>query len=176
MNNTFPIGQSNGAIYNSLAEIQSVLSHYIQTKNKLRALDEQLRILSEQFDKYPIQHHFYAIQNIWSQKSALMQEICNIVNNIISSLTEATKIILTAMISSIDVDNKLSILLSDNAIGPIYSLAEQNQYQLNIRELYCQSCLSQNIPSLLSSIEIKAQMMRLSLPNFDKLKRLIRYY
>lgn len=47
---------------------------------------------------------------------------------------------------------------------------------LDIRELYRQSCLTQNITSLLSNIEIKAQMMRLSLPNFDNLKSLIRGY
>lgn len=42
--------------------------------------------------------------------------------------------------------------------------------------LYRQSCLMQNIPSLLSNIEIKTQMMRLSLPNFNNLKRIIRGY
>ena len=80
------------------------------------------------------------------------------------------------MQSSIDVNNKLGILLNDNAIGSIYSLVDQNQYQLDMKGLYRQSCLMRNIPPLLNNIEIRAQMMRLSLPNFDNLKRLIRDY
>lgn len=145
-------------------------------RNQLRTLDERLRISSEQFDRYPTQQNFYAVQNIWNQKFPLMQQISNIINSIISSFTETTKIILTSMQSSIDVNNKLGILLNDNAIGSIYLLVEQNQYQLDIKELYRQSCLIRNISTLLNNIEIKAQMMRLSLPNFDNLKRLIRDY
>lgn len=80
------------------------------------------------------------------------------------------------MQSSIDVNNKLGLLLNDNAIGSIYSLVDQNQYQLDMKGLYRQSCLMRNIPPLLNNIEIRAQMMRLSLPNFDNLKRLIRDY
>lgn len=144
--------------------------------NQLRTLDHRQKISSEQFDKLPTQQNFNAIQSIWSQKFPLMQQICNVVNNIVFILTEATKLILTSMQSSIDVKNQLSILLNDNAIGSIYSLVEQNQNQLDIKELYRQSCLMQNIPSLLSNIEIKTQMMRLSLTNFDNLKRLIRGY
>lgn len=176
MNNILPTSQSNGAIYNWLAKIQSVFSQYIQMRNQLRTLDDRLRMNNEQFDKIPTQQNFYAMQDIWSQKVSIMQQICSVVNNIISSLTETTKIILTSMQSSMDVNNKLGILLNDSAIGFIYSLAEHNQYQLDIKEMYRQSCLMQNIPSLLSNIEIKTQMMRLSLPNFDNLKRLIRGY
>ena len=120
--NSLPTNQSNAAIYNWLAEIQSVFSQYIMMRNQLRTLDDRLRVLNDQFDKFPTQQNFYAVQNFWSQKFPLMQQISNIVNNIISSLTEA------------------------------------------------------NNPSLLSNIEIKSQMMRLSLPNFDNLKRLIRGY
>ena len=176
MNNIFHTSQPNGSIYNWLAEIQSAYSQYIQMRNQLRTLDQRQKISSEQFDKLPTQQNFNAIQNIWSQKFPLMQQICNVVNNIVFILTEATKLILTSMQSSIDVKNQLSILLNDNAIGSIYSLVEQNQYQLDIKELYRQSCLMQNIPSLLSNIEIKTQMMRLSLPNLENLKRLIRGY
>lgn len=176
MNNISQTVQSNGGFYNWLAEIQSIFSQYIYIRNKLRTLDDHLRKSDEQFDKFPTLQNFYAVQNYYSQKIPLMQQICDIVNNIISNLTEATKIILTSMQSSIDVNNKLGILLNDNAIGSIYSLAQQNQYQLDIKELYRQSCLMQNIPTLLSNIEIKMQMMRLSLQNFDNLKRLIRGY
>lgn len=176
MNNIFHTSQPNGSIYNWLAEIQSVYSQYIQMSNQLRTLDLRQKISSEQFDKLPTQQNFNTIQSIWSQKFPLMQQICNVVNDIVFILTEATKLILTSMQSSIDVKNQLGILLNDNAIGSIYSLVEQKQHQLDIKELYRQSCLMQNIPSLLSNIEIKTQMMRLSLNNFDNLKRLIRGY
>lgn len=178
MNNILTPSQSNGAIYSWLAEIQSVYSTYIQLRNQLMAIEDRLEISNEQFRRFPTQQNFYAVQNIWNQKFPLMQQICNVVYSIISSLTETTKLILTSMQSSIDINNKLSILLNDNAIGSIYSLVEQNQqhYQLDIKEMYRQSCLMQNTPSLLSNIEIKSQMMRLSLPNFDNLKRLIRGY
>lgn len=174
--NNIPTNQSNGAIYNWLAEIQSVFSQYIMMRNQLKTLDDRLSVSNDQFDKFPTQQNFYAVQNLWSQKFPLMQQISNTVNSIIYSLTEATRIILTSMLSSIDANNKLSTLLNDNALASIHSVAEQNPYQLDIRELYRQSCLTQNIPSLLSNIEIKSQMMRLSLPNFDNLKRLIRGY
>ena len=176
MNNILHIGQSNGAIYNWMAQIQSVFSQYIQLRTQLTMLDDRLRTSNEQFDKLPTQQSFYAVQNIWNQKFSLMQNISNVVNSIISSLTEATKIMLTSMESSVDVNNKLSIALNDNAIGSIYSLVEQNQYQLDIKEMYRQSCFMQSITMILNNIEIKMQMMRLSLPNFDKLKRLIRGY
>lgn len=174
--NNITQNQSNGAIYSWLAEIQSVFSQYIMVRNQLRILDDSLRVSNEQFDKFPTQQNLYAVQNFWNQKFTLMGQISNAVNRVISSLIEATRIILTSMLSSIDVNNKLGILLNDNALASIYSMAEQHLYQLDIRELYRQTCLTQNIPSLLSNIEIKSQMMRLSLPNFDNLKRLIRGY
>lgn len=176
MNNVIPPSQSNGAIYHWIAQIQSLYSQYIQLRNHYRTIETRLNILNEQFDKFPTQQNIYAVQDFWSQKLQLMQQIYHIVNSIISNLTETTKIILTSMQSSIDVQNKISILLNDNAIGSIYSLVEQNQYHLDLMEMYKQSCMVQNIPSLLSVIEIKTQMMRLSLPNFDNLKRLIRGY
>lgn len=176
MNNILHIDQSNGAIYNWMAQIQSIFSQYIHLRTQLTMLDDRLRVLSEQFDKLPTQHNLYVVQNIWTQKSNVMHDMSNVVNHIVSSLTEATKIMLTSMESSIEIGNKLSVALSDNAIGSIYSLVEQNHSQLDIKELYRQSCLMQSIPMKLNSIEIKIQMMRLSLPNFDNLKRLIRGY
>lgn len=159
-----------------MAQIQSIFSQYIHVRTQLTMLDDRMKVLSEQFDILPTQHSFNNLQNIWNQKSNLMQDMVNVVNRIVSSLTEATKIMLTSMESSIEIGNKLSLALSDNAIGSIYSLVEQNHSQLDIKELFRQSCLMQNIPMKLNSIEIKTQMMRLSLPNFDNLKRLIRGY
>lgn len=176
MNNIINTGQSNGAIYNWMSQIQSIFSQYIHLRTQLTMLDDRLRVLSEQFDKLPTQQNFYAVQSIWNQKSALMQDISNVVNSIVTNLTEATKIMLTSMESSLEIGNKLSLALSDNAVGSIYSLVEQSHSQLDIKEMYRQSCLMQNISLKLNNIEIKIQMMRLSMPNFDNLKRLIRGY
>lgn len=176
MNNILHNSPTNGAIYNSIGQIQTIYSQYIQVRNQLKTLDDRLRISNEQFDKFPTQHNLYTVQDIWNQKVLIMQQIANLANSIISGITEATKIILTSMLSSIDANNRLNILLNDNAIGSIYSLTELNPYQFNLKEMYRQSCFMQNIPSLLSNIEIKTQMMRLSLPNFDNLKKLIRGY
>ena len=176
MNSIYHTTQSNGSIYNWLVDIQSVYSQYIQMRNQLKTLDDRLRISSEQFDKFPTKQSFDAVQNIWGQKLPLMQQICSVVNNIVSILTEATKLVLTSMQSSIDANNQFGILMNDNSIGSIYSLVAQNQSHLDIKEMYRQLCLMQNIPFLLSNIEIKSQMMRLPLPNFDNLKRIIRGY
>lgn len=176
MNNTLLQGQSNGNIYNEIAQVQSIYSHYIQLRTQLKMLDDRFRLSNEEFDRYPTTQNIYAMENIWYQKRSVMLEICHVVSNIVINLTEATKIILTSLHSSIEFNNKLSILLNDNAIASIYSLIDQNQYQLDIKEMYRQSCLMQNISSLLNNIEIKTQMMRLSLPNFDNLKRFIRGY
>ncbi len=176
MNNILQISQSNGGFYNWLAEIQYEFSQYIKLKNQLKTLDESFRSSNELFEKIPTQSNFFMIQNLWNQKVPLMQQITTVSDSIIDNLTNATKIILTSMLSSIEINNKLSILLNESSLGSIYSLVGQNENQLNLKEIYKQSCLMQNIPSLLSNIEIKTQMMRLSLPNFDNLKRLIRGY
>ena len=176
MNNTLLQGQSNGNIYNELAQIQSIYSHYIQLRTQLKMLDDRFRLSNDEFDRFPTTQNIYTMENIWHQKRSVMQELCHIVYNIVSNLTEATKIILTSLHSSIEFNNKLSILLNDNAIASIYSLIDQNQYQLDIKEMYRQSCLMQNISSLLNNIEIKTQMMRMPMPNFDNLKKLIRGY
>lgn len=176
MDNILNTRQSNGEIYNWMAQIQSIFYQYIMFKNQLEMLEDRLKISNEQFDKIPTTENLNSIDQIWKQKFYLMQEISNLVIQIISSLTDATGIILTSMQTSINLKNNLGIILNDTALASIHSLAVQNQYQLDVKEMYRQSCLMQNIPMLLNDIEIKAQMMRLSIPNFDNLKLLIRGY
>lgn len=139
-------------------------------------LDENLKISNIEFDRFPTQQNLYAIQSIWNQKFTLMQQVPQLVNNIILNLTEATKFILSSMQASIAANNKLGATLNDNAIASICSLVEQDPHQLHIKELYKQHCAMQNVPIQLSDIEIRIQMMRWSLPNFDRLKRIIRGY
>lgn len=174
MNNFINNNQSNGNVYTYLTQVQSIYLQYIQIKTRLTMLDDDLKTSNIEFDRLPTQQNLHSIQNVWNQKFMLMQQIPQIVNNIVSNLTEATKIALSSIQSNIAVKNKLSAILNDNAIASISSLVEQDPYQLHIKELYKQYCIIQNIPIQLSDIEIRAQMMGLSLPNFDRLKRIIR--
>lgn len=176
MSNFINNGQSNGNVYAYLAQVQSIYLQYMQIKTRLTMLDENLKISNIEFDRFPTQQNLYAIQSIWNQKFTLMQQVPQLVNNIILNLTEATKFILSSMQASIAANNKLGATLNDNAIASICSLVEQDPHQLHIKELYKQHCAMQNVPIQLSDIEIRIQMMRWSLPNFDRLKRIIRGY
>lgn len=176
MNNFINNSQLNGNIYTYLAQVQSIYLQYIQIKTRLNLLDDNLKISNIEFDRLPTQQNLHTVQNLWEQKLTIMQQIPHIVDNIVSNLTGATKFVLSLMQSSIAGNNKLGVTLNDNVISSICSLIEQDPHQLNIKELYKQYCIVQNIPLQLSDIEIKAQMMRLQLPNFDRLKKIIRGY
>lgn len=176
MSNFINNGQSNGNVYAYLAQVQSIYLQYMQIKTRLTMLDENLKTSNAEFDRFPTQQNLYAIQNIWNQKFTLLQQIPQLVNSIILNLTEATKFALSSIQSSIAANNKLSAILNDNAIASICSIVEQDQHQLKLKEAYMQNCKMQNITMQISDIEVRAQMMRLPLPNFDRLKRIIRGY
>ena len=105
-----------------------------------------------------------------------MQKLPQIVNNIVVNLSEATKMVLTSMQLSLATNNRINIVLNDNAIASICSIVEQNSQQLYIKELYRQFCIAQNIPMLLSSIEISVRMNGINVPNFERLYKLINGY
>ena len=173
MNNN---GQPNVGVYTYLSQVQLIYTQYLQVKTQLAMLDNDLKISNIEFDTFPTQQKLSAVKNAWNRKYALMQQIPQIIANIVFNLTEATKVALSSMQISIATDNKLSIVLSDNDIASICSLVEQDSHQLHIKELYKQNCMMQNIPMQLSNIEIRAQMVRAIIPNFDHLKRIIRGY
>lgn len=166
----------NMNVYSYLSMVQSIYSRFLQIRTQLAMLDDNVKILTNDFYASPTNPKLDAVQNAWNQKYILMRQIPQVVSDIISNLIEATKFALFSMQTSIDADNKLSIILNDNAIASIYSLIEQDSHQLNIKELYRQNCIAQNIPIQLSDIEMRSQMMRLSIPNFDHLKTIIRGY
>lgn len=163
-------------VHTFLSQVQLIYTQYLQMKTQLAMLDNNLRMSNTKFDIVPTQQNLYGIQNAWNQKYALMQQIPQKINDIISNLIEATKVALSSMQISIVSNNKLSIVLSDNDIASICSWIEQYSHQLHIKELYKQACIMQNIPMQLSDIEIRAQMTRVTIPNFDHLKRIIRGY
>ena len=173
MNNN---GQPNVGVYTYLSQVQLIYTQYLQMRTQLAMLDNDLKISNIEFDAFPTQQNLSAVQNTWNKKFALMQQIPQIIANIVFNLTEATKVALSSMQISIVTDNKLSIVLSDNDIASVCSLVEQDSHQLHIKELYKQNCMMQNIPIQLSDIEIRAQMTRVIIPNFDRLKMIIRGY
>lgn len=173
MNNN---GQPNVGVYTYLSQVQLIYTQYVQMRTQLAMLDNNLKISNIEFETLPTQQNLYAVQNAWNQKYALMQQIPQKVNDIISNLIEATRVALSSMQISIASNNKLSIVLSDNDIASICSWIEQGAHHLHLKELYRQNCIMQNIPMQLSDIEIRAQMVRAIIPNFDHLKMIIRGY
>ncbi|MDE7455347.1 MAG: hypothetical protein K2M96_01430 [Prevotella sp.] len=176
MNNLPNNNQTNMNVYTYLSQVRLSYSQYLQIRAQLTMLDNNLRTLNVGFDTFPTQPNLSAVQNAWSQKFMLMQQILQIMTTIISNLTEATRLVLSSMQQSIATGNKLSTILNDNDIASICSIVEQNLHQLQIKELYKQNCIALNIHIQLSDIEIRAQMMGISIPNLDHLKTIIRGY
>ena len=168
--------QQTANVYTYLSMVQSLYSRYIQLKTKLAMLDNNLQTLSSEFDKLPTYPKFHAVQNAWNQKSELMQQIPQVVDNIVQYLIEATKLSLSALQISITTDNKFGIVLSDNTIASMCSLIEQSSLHLNIKELYKQASIIQGVSTQLNDIEIRARMNGQSIPSLEHLKTIIMGY
>ena len=174
--NNIQNNQANVSVYTFLAQVQSLYSQYIQIKTQLNLLENNLNTSTVAFDTFPTQQNLLVVENVWNQKLLLMRKLPQIVNNIVLNLTEATKTVLASMQLSLATNNRINIVLNDNAIASICSIVEQNSQQLYIKELYRQFCIAQNIPMLLSSIEVSARMNRINIPNFERLYKLINGY
>ena len=174
--NNIQNNQPNVSVYTFLAQVQSLYSQYIQIKTQLNLLENNLNTSTIAFNTFPTQQNLLVVENAWNQKLLLMQKLPQIVNNIVVNLSEATKMVLTSMQLSLATNNRINIVLNDNAIASICSIVEQNSQQLYIKELYRQFCIAQNIPMLLSSIEISVRMNGINVPNFERLYKLINGY
>ena len=171
--NNIQNNQPNVSVYTFLAQVQSLYSQYIQIKTQLNLLENNLNTSTITFDTFPTQQNLLVVENVWNQKILLMRQLPQVVNNIVVNLTEATKTVLASMQLSLATNNRINIVLNDNAIATICSIVEQNSQQLFIKELYRQFCIAQNVPMLLSDIEIKSQMTRIVVPHFSRLRKLI---
>lgn len=169
-------GQPNSSVYAYLIQVQSLFSQYIQMKMQLDILNNNLERANIAFDMLPTQQALFSVQNAWSQKLSLMQQLQQKVNEIIITLVEATKLSLIAMQRAISNDDRVSIAINDSAIASICSLVEQPQHTLFVKDLYKQYCITQNIPIQLSDIEIRLRMLQLVLPNFNRLKMIVNGY
>ncbi len=174
--NNIANSQSNVSVYTYLTQVQALFSQYIQIKTQLNLLDRNLENSTVAFNTFPTQQTLLSIENNWNQKLLFMRQLPQIINNIAVNLVEATKLALNSMQMNIATNNKIGIVLNDNAISSICSIIEQNIQQLFIKELYRQLCINQNIPMQLSDIEIRARVNQVSIPNFDRLKAIINGY
>ena len=145
-------------------------------KTQLDMLNNNLERVNIAFDTLPTQQNLYSVQNAWSQKLSLMQHLQQKVHEIIITLVEATKRSLIAMQRAISNGDRIGIAVSESAIASICSLVEQNPHMLFVKDLYKQYCITQNIPIQLSDIEIRARMLQLALPNFNRLKMIVNGY
>lgn len=113
------------------------------------------------------------IIHAWNPKLLFMRQLPQIINNIAVNLMEATKMVLTSLQVNLITNNRINVVLNDNAIISILSFVEQNSQQLYIKELYRQLCIAQGIPMQLSSIDTKAIINQIFIPGFYRLKALI---
>lgn len=172
MNNTTN-NQSNTSVYTHLTQVQALYSRLIQVKIQLNILDRNLDNSTNAFNTLPTQQNLLVIENAWNQKLLFMRQLPQIINDIAVNLMEATKMVLTSLQVNLITNNRISVVLNDNAIISILSIVEQNSQQLYIKELYRQLCIAQGIPMQLSSIDTKASINQISIPGFNRLKALI---
>lgn len=174
--NDFKNNNQPNNVYTYFGHAQSLYSQYIQLRTQLTMLDNNMKVLSIDFYKSPKHHKLHTVQNVWYRKYGLMQQMSQIKDNIVSYLTEATRLALSLIQSSIAMNNRLGAILNDNTIAFICSQVEEEKHQLLIKESYSQCCRERNINMQINDIETRARMMQISLPNFDRLKRIIRGY
>ena len=167
--NNITNNQSNTSVYTHLTQVQALYSRLIQVKIQLNLLDRNLDNATNAFNTLPTQQNLLVIENAWNQKLLFMKQLPQIINDIAVNLVEATKNVLTSLQVNLLTNNRINVVLNDNAIATILSLVEQNSQQLYIKEL----CIAQGIPMLLSGIDIKAKIYQISIPNFTRLMALI---
>ena len=145
-------------------------------KMQLDILNNNLKRANIAFDKLPTQQTLFSVQSSWGQMLPLMQQLQQKVNEIIITLVEATKLSLVAMQRAISNGDRIGIAVNESAIASICSLLEQTPHMLFVKDLYKQYCITQNLLIQLSDIEIRAQMLQLAIPNFNRLKMIVNGY
>ncbi len=168
--------QSGNSAFTYISQAQNAYSHYLQKKVELSTLDGNLNAANRQFEVFPTQQNIFAVQEAWNRKLIAMQQIPQLVSDIAINLKEATKQAFTSIQMSLATNNKVNIILSDNTLSSILVFLEQNPMKPYLPTLYKQYCVNDNIPMQVSDIEIRVQLNRMTIPNFDRLKVIIRGY
>ncbi|MBR1469827.1 MAG: hypothetical protein IJ605_06950 [Prevotella sp.] len=136
--------------------------------------DNNLNAACSEFEKNPNVQNLGLVQNAWNQKFNLMQQIPAIADSIVTNLIAATKVALSTLQANVMSNNKLGVLVSDNSIASICNFVEQNSSQLTLLPYYRQQCVNNGLLLQVNDIEIRARLSRITIPNFERLKKLIR--
>ena len=168
--------QSGNSAFTYISQAQNAYSHYLQKKVELNTLDSNLNAVNRQFEIFPTQQNLFTVQEAWNRKLIVMQQIPQLVSDIAIYLKEATKQAFTSIQMSLATNNKVNIILSDNTLSSILLFLEQSPMKPYLPALYKQYCVNDNIPMQVSDIEIRARLSRMTIPNFDRIKVIIRGY
>ena len=134
--NNITNNQSNTSVYTHLTQVQALYSRLIQVKIQLNLLDRNLDNATNAFNTLPTQQNLLVIENAWNQKLLFMKQLPQIINDIAVNLVEATKNVLTSLQVNLLTNNRINVVLNDNAIATILSLVEQNSQQLCVLMYY----------------------------------------
>ena len=176
MNTILTAQQSGMGVYGYLAQVQSAYSQYLQIKIQLNQLDIELKRVNDAFESIPTLQNLSIVNSVWNRKYSIMQQIPTISESIVGKLVLATKEALSSLQLSIANHNTMGATLDDSAISSICIFVEPNKSQLNLVLYYKQRCVNEGILMLVSDIEVRIMMSGMFLPNFDRLKKIIRGY
>lgn len=176
MNPILTAQQSGMGVYGYLTQIQSVYSQYLQIKIQLKQLDFELKRANDTFESIPTLQNLNMVNAVWNQKYSVMQQIPSISESIVGNLILATKEALSSLQLSLASRNIISATLDDTAISSICIFVEPDTSQLNLVSFYKQRCANEGILMLISDIDMKIMMNGAYLPNFNRLKKIIRGY
>lgn len=168
--------QSGNSAFTYISQAQTAYSHYLQLRTELSTLESNLNSANRQFEIFPTQQSIFAVQEAWNRKLIVMQQIPQLVSDIAINLKEATKQAFASIQMSLATNNKVNIILSDNTLSSILLFLEQSPMKPYLPALYKQYCVNDNIPMQVSDIEIRVRLSRMTIPNFDRLKVIIRGY
>ena len=176
MNTILTAQQSGMGVYGYLTQIQSVYSQYLQIKIQLKQLDFELKRANDTFESIPTLQNLNMVNAVWNQKYSVMQQIPSISESIVGNLVLATREALSSLQLSLANRNTMSATLDDTAISSICIFVEPDRNQLNLVSYYKQRCANEGILMQISDIEMKIMMNGAYLPNFNRLKKIIRGY
>lgn len=176
MNTILTAQQSGMGVYGYLAQVQSAYSQYLQIKTQLKQMDVELKRANDTFESMPTLQNLSAVNAVWNQKNSIMQQIPALSESIVGNLVLATRNALSSLQMSVANRNTMGATLDDMAISSICVFIEPDKSQLNLVSYYKQRCVNEGILMLVSDIEVRIMMSGMFLPNFDRLKKIIRGY
>lgn len=176
MNNDLTNIQTETNVYTYLTQVQSFYSQYLQIQLELKQFDSNLKLACDTFEKIPNLQNLGLVQTVWNQKFNLMQQVPSIADNIVLNLVNATRLALTSMQVNIASNNKVNVALSDNTIASICTYVGQTSNNLNLQPYYKQQCINNGVSMQVSEIEVRARITGIYIPNFERLKIIIRGY